>query len=262
MRSFLLVANVLLLTSCIDTISLDNAACPCLEGYYCLDGACRPNEDVVLPLEGKTYVVETTAEDWVEPSGFAEIFNDAHGFDGVYPVFAFEMLDVDPLAMTFRVLLGILRDGIQDKGLVTYEMTGTLKIVNKSRISFRLDPEDVQSILFSPVSEEGTRSTTLAWYYGLTLTGVFTKHGAQVEEGRLSTVMNADETFTLFYIADYKDGDEFCDSLTALPDVQCEACPKPPHDPICLSFTAEHLAYAAVPTLTLERVYAFDAKYD
>ena len=243
---------------------MDNAACPCLAGYYCADdGVCKNTADVLAPLLGSTYILETTADQWVEPSGFAEAFDAADDFEDVYPVFAFEILQVDPHAMTLSVLLGIIHgDGLQDKGLVTYEMTGTLEIVDENRISFRLDPVDVQTILFGPVTDEGTQDTNLAWYYGLALSGTFMERGARVDDGALVAVMNPDEYIELFYLTDFEDGEDFCSQMSTYTDIECEACPNPPHDPLCLTFSAEHLSYPAVPALTLVPISTFDAKYN
>ena len=264
-----LFAACALVASCIDAVPLDNAACPCLEGYYCAsDQVCHPNEDAVLPMLGQKYIVDIDSNQWVAPPGFAKSLDASGDYGGVYPVFAFDILTVNPEAMTFTVLLGIIgEDGLQDRGLETYELSGTFDTVDDNGVSFTLGPEDVYSIVFGPPGPDGELYRTLATYLEFTLTGRFLRRGTEVEAGVISTVVNSNDIYGLFYLIDALSGEELCNDFEDAFGVSCDPCPpapddiEAPEDPLCIQFRAEALAFPNVPDLILNPVRGFDGGY-
>ncbi len=262
MRIAFILTSAFLITSCIDEVPLDNAACPCIAGYYCADDSvCRENADVVSLLSGQKYIVDIDSRQWAEPPGFAAALDADDNYEGVYPVFAFQISSVDPQTMTFTALLGTVRNGLQDRGLMTYEMHGALEIIDEDTVAFTLGPTDVQSIVFGPTPPTGEQNRTIAWYYGLTLTGRFGARGSEIHDGNLLAVLDAREIYSLFYLADAQNGEDLCDALEMSSAYACRFCPNAWKVHLCLTFRAESLAFPNAPGLTLNPVAGFDSKY-
>ena len=262
MRVASFLASACLIASCVDAVPMDNAACPCIKGYYCAkDGLCHENADVVSQLSDQKYIVDIDSKQWAEPPGFAAALDADDNYEGVYPVFAFQISNVDPRAMTFTALLGTVRNGIQDRGLETYEMQGTLEIIDEETAAFTLGPTDVQSIVFGPTPPTGEGKRTVASYYGLTLTGLLGARGSEIHDGNLSAVLDAREIYTLFYLTDAENGEDLCDTLDTSSAYACLSCPFARKVHLCLTFRAESLAFPNAPDLTLNPVAGFDGKY-
>jgi hypothetical protein len=252
-RGLLVPILALFPTGCVPTVRLDNAACPCTDGYYCTDGgACASEATLASGLVGNSYILRISREQWTRPPMLAEVVHNDTGMD--YPVFAFRVLQANPATRTFSTLVGTMRDGLQDMRNKTHVVGGTIAGGGDGTLSFELGPMDIQTILFGP------ESNTLANYYGFTLTGRFTAQGQYADHGTFDTVMKASEIYNLFFLVPITSGDELCRLFSQYARYDCTACPAEPSTPLCLPFQALDFSIAIAPDLVLREVADFDGE--
>ena len=245
----------LFLSACVDTVPLADAKCPCLKGYYCANGGvCKNEADLVSGMVGRKYIVAISSGQWSQPPGFAGALDDHHDYSQVYPVFAFEVEQVDPSSMTFTALLGTAKDGVQDTRNRTYRMNGSLTNGGDDGIDFVLGPADIQSIIFGPTTNR------LASFYGLTLTGRFVGQGRMVDHGSLEAVMKASEIYNLFYKPPSTSGEDLCGFFATYVQYDCKACPFDPSISLCLTFEADDLSFPIASNLVFAEVASFDGE--
>ena len=247
-------------SACIDEVSLENAKCPCLreDGYVCGVGNICVKEDSIhtafklSKLVGRKYILNVGSRYWVSPSGLGD------EIEGVDPSLAFEIKAVDPIKMTFQVLLTTAKDGRQYTCNRTRLLTGKL-LDDGERFEFddTGEEEPVQYYLIVKENEDDDE-VTLVSYYNILFSGRFIDEGESFEDGTMEAVLDSREMYKIFRIANVGSGEELC-GLASDYLYPCDECPDDPGEAFCMTYRAEGFTISHSPDIEFTEISVQDA---
>lgn len=196
----------------------------------------------ISELVGAKYILDIPSAKWTAPEGLGDEIVK------VQPKYAFEVTDVDEAALNFTVLLGTVKDGVQDLCNKTYVIEGKL---NAEDMTFTLGPIDVQTFFIGPETE------AMAVCHDFSISGQIMDEGAALVSGEMTAELDARDIYPLFYMASYTDGAALCADLSAN-GLDCNQCSYESGSAMCIDFAAEDFSVDDSPDLTLTQVSAFD----